>query len=164
MNKIREINVDKNPTIIFTWKRKTAEEIEQYLIDDWINAKYFHAWMFLNDKKKVQEDFISWKLNLIIATKAFWMWIDKENVRYIIHYDLPWNIEDYTQEIWRAWRDWNISQNIIFYDKKEIEKRVKNLSFSWLKYYNIQNFLKYIKLSKDKNKYVLSPRQIAIQS
>ena len=164
LNKIKEIDINNNPTIIFTWRRKTAEEIEKHIQDEWINIKYFHAWMFLKDKKQVQENFKSWKLNLIVATKAFWMWIDKENVRYVIHYDLPWNIEDYTQEIWRAWRDWKYSQNIIFYDKKDIEKRIKLLNNSWLRYFNIQNFLKRIKLDNKKNKYICSPRQIALLS
>lgn len=161
VNKIKDIDIEENPTIIFTWRRKSAEEIEKHLLDEWINAKYFHAWMFLNNKKQVQEDFINWKINIIVATKAFWMWIDKENVRYVIHYDLPWNIEDYTQEIWRAWRDGKYSQNIILYEKKDVEKRIKNLSYSWLRYYNIQNFLKYLNI---KDKVILSPRNIAIKS
>ncbi len=161
VNKIKEINIDKNPTIIFTWRIKSAIEIEKHLRDEWINIRSFFAWMKLNDKKQVQEDFIKWKINVIVATKAFWMWIDKDNVRYVIHYDLPWNIEDYTQEIWRAWRDWKISQNIIFYDKLDIEKRIKNLSYSGLKYYNIKKFLKYVNI---KDKVVLSPREIAIKS
>ncbi len=142
VNKIKEINIEKNPTIIFTWRVNSAIEIEKNLKDEWINIKSFFAWMKLNDKKEVQESFINWKLNLIVATKAFWMWIDKENVRYVIHYDLPWNIEDYTQEIWRAWRDWQYSQNIIFYDKKDIEKRIKDLSYSWLKYHNLNSIPK----------------------
>ncbi len=161
VNKIKEINIDKNPIIIFTWRVKSAIEIEKHLKDEWINIKSFYAKMKLNDKKEIQENFINWKLNAIVATKAFWMWIDKENVRYVIHYDLPWNIEDYTQEIWRAWRDWKYSQNIILYDKKDIENRIKNLSYSWLKYYNIQNFLKHVNI---KNKVILSPREIAIKS
>jgi ATP-dependent DNA helicase RecQ len=103
IQKIKEINIEKNPTIIFVWERKTAENLVKILHEEGIKTEFFHAWMKLKDKKIIQEDFISWKLNLIIATKAFWMWIDKENVRYVIHYDLPWNIEDYLQEIWRAW-------------------------------------------------------------
>lgn len=161
INKIKQINVEQNPTIIFTWRIKSAIEIEKHLQEEWVNIRSFYAWMFLSDKKQVQEDFISWKLNVIVATKAFWMWIDKENVRYVIHYDLPGNIEDYTQEIWRAWRDWNLSNNIIFYEKKDIEMRIKNLGYSWLRYFNIQNFLNYVTI---KDKVVLSPRQIAIQS
>ncbi len=161
VNKIKEINIDENPTIIFTWRIKSAIEIEKHLRDEWINIRSFFAWMKLHEKKEVQEDFIKWKINVIVATKAFWMWIDKDNVRYVIHYDLPWNIEDYTQEIWRAWRDWKISQNIIFYDKLDIEKRIKNLSYSGLKYYNIKKFLKYVNI---KDKVALSPREIAIKS
>jgi ATP-dependent DNA helicase RecQ len=161
ISKIKEIDIKNNPTIIFTWRIKSAIEIEKHLKEEWVNIRSFYAWMFLSDKKQVQEDFISWKLNVIVATKAFWMWIDKDNVRYVIHYDLPWNIEDYTQEIWRAWRDWKYSKNIIFYEKKDIEKRIKKLSYSWLRYQNIKFFLQNVKID---NKVILSPRQIAIQS
>ncbi len=92
------------------------------------------------------------------------MWIDKADVRYVIHYDLPSNIEDYTQEIGRAWRDWKISRNIIFYNKKEVDKRVKQLNFDWLKYFHMLNFLKNMYLSDNKKKYILTPRQIASKS
>ena len=164
ISKIKNIDIPNYPTIIFTSRIKSAIEIEKHIKSEWIPIRSFYAWMKINDKKEVQESFINWNLNLIVATKAFWMWIDKKNVRYVIHYDLPWNIEDYTQEIWRAWRDGKYSQNIIFYDKKEIEERVKILNFSWLKYYNVINFLKYVNLKSDDKKNVLSPRQIAIQS
>ncbi|NVP17588.1 RecQ family ATP-dependent DNA helicase, partial [Candidatus Gracilibacteria bacterium] len=164
VNKIKEINIEENTTIIFTGRVKSAEEIEKHLKNEGINIRSFFAGMKLNEKKEVQEDFISGKINIIVATKAFGMGIDKENVRYVIHYDLPGNIEDYTQEIGRAGRDGKDSQNIIFYDKKDIEKRIKDLSYSGLKYYNIINFLKYINIPKDKDKIVLSPREIAIKS
>ena len=93
------------------------------------------------------------------------MWIDKENVRFVIHYDLPWNIEDYTQEIWRAWRDGKLSQNIIFYNKEEIKKRKREIKNSWLKYFQVWNFLKRILENKNfKEKMTLSPRDIAMKS
>ncbi len=164
LRKIEEINIEENPSIIFTQKRDTAEEIEKHLNSEWIKSRFFHAWIFRNEKKKIQDDFIRGEINLIIATKAFGMWIDKANVRYVIHYDLPSNIEDYTQEIWRAWRDWKISRNIIFYNKKEVDKRVKQLNFDWLRYFHVLNFLKNMYLSDNKEKYILTPRQIASKS
>ncbi len=160
IKKIKEIDIKNNPTIIFTARRKTAEELVKQLEEEWIKTEFFHAWMFLNQKTIIQENFISWKINLIIATKAFWMWIDKKNVRYVIHYDLPWNIEDYLQEIWRAWRDWNLSKNIIFYEKKEIDKQLKQLNISNIYNSHITHFIKNININKE-NKVILSPRQIA---
>jgi len=160
---VKQINPAKNPTIIFAGKRKTAEELVKHLKELWEKAEFFHAWMYLKDKKRIQEEFINWEINLIVATKAFWMWIDKENVRYVIHYDLPWNIEDYLQEIWRAWRDRNQSYNIIFYDKKEVEKRLKQLNLSEIYNFNILYFIKNVNINKEK-KAILSPRQIAIFS
>ena len=167
INKIKEVNNIKNgnienPTIIFTGRRKISEELVKHLEEEWIKSSFFHAWMFLNQKKEIQNKFISWELNLIIATKAFWMWIDKKNVRYVIHYDLPWNIEDYLQEIWRAWRDWMLSKNIIFYDKKNIEKRIKQLNVTNINNYNFLFFLQNILVNKKNySKIVLSPREIA---
>jgi RecQ family ATP-dependent DNA helicase len=161
IKKIKEINVSKNPTIIFAWERQTTEELANHLNSEWIKTEFFHAWIPLNKKKEIQENFISWKLNIIVATKAFWMWIDKDNVRYVIHYDLPWNIEDYLQEIWRAWRDWKLSKNIIFYSKKEITEKLKQLNNININNLNILWFIKNIKLNKKKLKLVLSPRQIA---
>ena len=161
LNKIKEINILDNPTIIFVWRRKTAENLNTFLKEKQIESRAFHAWINESDKKLIQKEFISWKVNLIIATKAFWMWIDKENVRYVIHYDLPWNIEDYVQEIGRAWRDWKSSKNIIFYEKNSIKKRILEIERSWLKSYNIINFLKKVDF---KDKISLSPRDIAIKS
>ena len=161
LNKIKEINILYNPTIIFVWRRKTAENLNAFLKEKQIESRAFHAWIKESDKKLIQKEFISWKVNLIIATKAFWMWIDKENVRYVIHYDLPWNIEDYIQEIGRAWRDWKSSKNIIFYEKNSIKKRILEIERSWLKSYNIINFLKKVDF---KDKISLSPRDIAIKS
>ena len=161
LNKIKEINILDNPTIIFVWRRKTAENLNAFLKEKQIESRAFHAWIKESDKKLIQKEFISWKVNLIIATKAFWMWIDKENVRYVIHYDLPWNIEDYVQEIGRAWRDWKSSKNIIFYEKNSIKKRILEIERSWLKSYNIINFLKKVDF---KDKISLSPRDIATKS
>lgn len=161
LEKIKQINISENSSIIFVWRQKTAEDLESIFKINWIESRAFHAWINDFSKKEIQKDFISWKINLIIATKAFWMWIDKENVRYVIHYDLPWNIEDYTQEIWRAWRDWKISKNIIFYEKESIKKRVSDIKRNGLKYFHIINFLKNIQI---KEKITISPREIAIKS
>ena len=165
LKKISEININKNPTIIFTALRRTTEELQNLLKESWIKSEAFHAWIKENAKKEIQRKFISGEINLIICTKAFGMWIDKENVRFVIHYDLPWNIEDYTQEIWRAWRDGKLSQNIIFYNKEEIKKRKKEIKNSWLKYFQVWNFLKRILENKNfKEKMTLSPRDIAMKS
>lgn len=165
LKKISEININKNPTIIFTALRRTTEELQNLLKESWIKSEAFHAWIKENAKKEIQRKFISGEINLIICTKAFGMWIDKENVRFVVHYDLPWNIEDYTQEIWRAWRDGKLSQNIIFYNKEEIKKRKKEIKNSWLKYFQVWNFLKRILENKNfKEKMTLSPRDIAMKS
>lgn len=159
LNLIKELNINKNPSIIFTWTRKNAENLEEILKKNWYNCEYFHAWLSSKTKEIIQNNFISWKINLIIATKAFWMWIDKSNIRYVIHFDLPWNIEDYLQEIWRAWRDWKEAKNIILFSKKEILKKISQIKRNNIKYSNFTSFLRYTKI--DKEKIILTPRQIA---
>lgn len=164
---VSRIVVDEAHTLILWWQEFRPDYffIKYFLKESWIKSEAFHAWIKENAKKEIQRKFISGEINLIICTKAFGMWIDKENVRFVIHYDLPWNIEDYTQEIWRAWRDGKLSQNIIFYNKEEIKKRKKEIKNSWLKYFQVWNFLKRILENKNfKEKMTLSPRDIAMKS
>ena len=56
-------------------------------------------------REEMQNGFMTWELKVIVATNAFWMWIDKKDIRFVIHYNLPGSIENYYQEVWRAGRD-----------------------------------------------------------
>ncbi len=93
------------PAIIYTASRKTTEEVNEFLQMNRFNSSYYHAGLHHIQRRNVQENFISGKLPIIVATNAFGMGIDKSDIRTVVHYNMPGSIENYYQEIGRAGRD-----------------------------------------------------------
>jgi len=92
-------------SIVYVTLQKTAEHVAAMLIRHGINAHAYHAGMDSDRRQAIQQAFMQGELDCIVATIAFGMGIDKSDIRYVIHYDLPKSIENYSQEIGRAGRD-----------------------------------------------------------
>jgi ATP-dependent DNA helicase RecQ len=109
--------------IIYCQSRKGAEELASKLTDDGIPALPYHAGLTTSERAKNQELFLRDKTNVICATIAFGMGINKSNVRFVIHYDLPKNIEGYYQETGRAGRDGLPSECLLLYSSGDAVKQ-----------------------------------------
>ena len=113
--------------IIYCLSRKKVEELAEILQANDIAAMAYHAGMEAAARSKTQDAFIMEKIDVIVATIAFGMGIDKPDVRYVIHYDIPKSLEGYYQETGRAGRDGGEGQCIAFYNSKDVQKLEKFL-------------------------------------
>lgn len=109
--------------IIYFSSKKQAEKIKQQLIAQKISTAVYHADLSLTERFLVQQQFLTGQLDVICATSAFGMGINKADVRYVIHYHMPNDLEDYVQEIGRCSRDGALGVALLLYEPQDLKRQ-----------------------------------------
>ena len=149
--------VPKNGTsVVYCSTRVRTEEMAEWLQLSELSAEAFHAGLEPPEKRRIQDGFIAGDIEHICATNAFGMGIDKDNVRLVVHADIPGSLENYLQEAGRAGRDRKAAQCVLLYDEQDIETQFSLSASSRLTQNDIAQILKGLRRSKrDKNSTVI---------
>ena len=126
---LKIVNKTRGSGIIYVRNRKKTREIATFLNQQKIPSTYYHAGLKQEVRNNRQEDWMKGKKRVIVSTNAFGMGIDKADVRFVVHYDIPDSIEEYFQEAGRAGRDEKQAYAVLLYNQSDIrklEERVKN--------------------------------------
>ena len=128
--------------IIYVRNRRRTLEIAEYLETQGLTATHYHAGMTAKDRERHQKRWLEGKVNIMVATNAFGMGIDKSNVRYVIHWDIPESLEAYFQEAGRAGRDGKKAYAILMYNNRDKEILSENFENNYPPVAYIQNVYK----------------------
>ena len=133
------LNKFKSSVIIYVSSRKESNEIALFLKNNNISSTSYHAGIDFKKRIKIQEEWTNNLIRVIVATNAFGLGINKEDIRLIIHMQIPMNIESYYQEAGRAGRDGKTAYSFILYDTLDFSKNIQNLNIWHPEIKSIQN-------------------------
>jgi ATP-dependent DNA helicase RecQ len=122
-NLVERVVEAKKPGIVYVATRRHAEEVATALVQQTVKAVYYHAGLDKEQREAIQATFMEDDVDVIIATTAFGMGIDKPNVRFVYHYEIPGSVDAYYQEIGRAGRDGEAAEAILFYRPEDLGVR-----------------------------------------
>ena len=117
---IHRVRWAEKPGIVYVATRKAAEEIMRHLVEQGIDALFYHGGLKSSERDEIQDRFMSGNAEVIVATDAFGMGIDKADIRFVYHHDVPDSLDSYYQEIGRAGRDGEKADAILFFRKEDI--------------------------------------------
>ncbi|MBM7584389.1 ATP-dependent DNA helicase RecQ [Bacillus pakistanensis] len=153
LNLLEIVKKLKKPGIIYFSSKRLAEETSEWLKDQGLTkTAYYHGGMDQEQRILIQQQFLYNKLNVICATSAFGMGINKENVRFVIHFHMPTSIESYLQEIGRAGRDGMMSLALLLYCKRDEQLPLQIVENELPSNIQIEEYLKLIMGDKRKTK------------
>ena len=132
----------KGSAIVFRATRQATEDSAEFLREKGWRAAHFHAGLTPPEKKRIQDEFLAGDIQVICATNAFGMGIDKEDVRLVIHADTPGSLENYLQEAGRAGRDGQTAECVLLYDEEDCEQQFRMGAFSELSRRDIAQILR----------------------
>jgi len=147
-----KITDDPAGIIIYAATRKITEEIQAFLHHQGTLAEAFHAGLDAKHKREIIEAFLEGRIPVICATNAFGMGIDKENIRLVLHYEMPGSLENYIQEAGRAGRDMKPARCVLLYDPQDANKQFWMGALSEVKQKEIARILRALR-SKKRNPY-----------
>lgn len=160
---LRERFDGSGSAVIYCATRKHTENLADFLQSEGLVVEAFHAGLQSSIKKRIQDEFISGAIPIICATNAFGMGIDKEDVRLVIHADIPGSLENYLQEAGRAGRDRKEAECILIFTEQDIEGQFRLSSSSRLSQRDIAQLLSGIKKAaktRKRDQVVLTPGEL----
>ncbi len=128
---LRMLNKQQGSGIVYLRSRRKTAEIATFLVKNSISATHYHAGLNSTERDRRQADWMQGEVRIMVATNAFGMGIDKSNVRFVVHMDLPDNLEAYFQEAGRAGRDQQRAFAVLLWEKSDIADLQKNFELSY---------------------------------